>query len=188
MRRSRLWLWLTAGVAIAVLVASRSARAQNVVLDVLGKRLYLSLPGMDKLKRLEARGGVPDLVPYQDDAGWGTIGFGHKILPGESFDSIDEAQATAILAADIRAAEDAVNAGVSVPISQAQFDALVFFAFNVGAGAFTKSTLLRKLNAGDAAGAAAEFARWNKSGGVVSPILIARRDAEERLFSTGDYA
>src|SRR6266702_1055411 len=139
MRRSRLWLWLTAGVAIAVLVASRSARAQNVVLDVLGKRLYLSLPGMDKLKRVEARGGVPDLVHYQDDAGWGTIGFGHKILPGESFGSIDEGQATALLAADIRSAEDAVNAGVSVPISQAQFDALVFFALNVGSRAFAKS-------------------------------------------------
>jgi lysozyme len=180
---SRLW-WAAGVLALVALAFSRSARAQNVLLDVLGQRMYLSIPGMDVLKSHE--GYSP--VPYNDQAGFPTIGYGHKILEGESFDSIDDAQATALLAADIRTAEDAVNAEVRGAITQAQFDALVSFAYNVGAGAFRKSTLLRKLNAGDSEGAASEFARWNRAGGVIIAALSRRRDAEARLFSTGDYA
>lgn len=179
----RLW-WFVGAVAFAALAFARSARGQNILLDVMGQRMYLSIPGMDALKAHEGYSAAP----YQDAAGYWTIGYGHKILDGESFESVDETQATALLAADIRTAEDAVNVGVSGAISQAQFDALVSFAYNVGAGAFAKSTLLRKLNAGDAAGAAAEFARWNRAGGVVLAGLAKRRDAEARLFSTGDYA
>ncbi|MNC91260.1 Lysozyme RrrD [compost metagenome] len=56
------------------------------------------------------------------------------------------------------------------------------FAYNVGIGNLRSSTLLRKLNAGDAAGSALEFHRWNRSNGKVLPGLVRRRAAEALLF------
>jgi len=182
-------LWIAGALAVAALVASRSIKAQNVYLDLMGQRMNMSIPGMDALKNHE---GFSATV-YLDAAGLPTIGYGHKLKRGESFpDGVDEATAIGLLAGDIQEAEDAVNAGVSGAISQARFDALVSFAYNVGAGAFAGSTLLKKLNAGDLDGAAAEFARWNKihvAGELVANAgLSARRNAEARLFSTGEYA
>ncbi|MDU2883127.1 MAG: lysozyme, partial [Enterobacter sp.] len=60
--------------------------------------------------------------------------------------------------------------------------ALVDFAYNLGVKALEGSTLLKKLNAGDYAGAAAEFPKWNKAGGKVLPGLVKRREAERTLF------
>jgi len=68
--------------------------------------------------------------------------------------------------------------------TQHQFDAMVSFAYNVGLGNFGSSTLLRKHKAGDYAGAAAEFARWNKAAGKVLPGLVRRRAAEAALYSS----
>jgi lysozyme len=67
-------------------------------------------------------------------------------------------------------------------LSQSQFDALVAFSFNVGLGALQASTLRRLYNAGDIAGAAAEFLKWNKGGGKVLPGLTRRRQAEMELM------
>ncbi|MGH6981527.1 MAG: lysozyme [Stellaceae bacterium] len=127
---------------------------------------------------------------YRDAAGIETIGYGHRLTDGESFPGgIDEAAARRLLAADAARAEEAVRAHVAVALTQGQFDALVSFVFNIGAGAFAGSTLLRKLNDGDVAGAADEFLRWNKiaSGGalVAEPGLTARRAAERKLFLGG---
>lgn len=66
--------------------------------------------------------------------------------------------------------------------SQGQFDALVAFSFNCGLGALQASTLRRLYNAGDIAGAADEFSKWNKSGGRVLPGLTRRRLEEQALF------
>lgn len=68
------------------------------------------------------------------------------------------------------------------PTSQGEFDALVSFAYNLGVGNLGSSTLLRKHRAGDKAGAAAEFPRWNKAQGRVLPGLTKRRAAEARLY------
>jgi lysozyme len=73
---------------------------------------------------------------------------------------------------------------VKAPINQNQFDALVSFVYNVGAGNFAKSTLLKKLNKADYQGAGDEFLRWNRGGGKVLNGLIRRRDAERSLFLT----
>ena len=81
-----------------------------------------------------------------------------------------------------RTVEPAVAKAVAVPLTPGQFDALVLFAYNLGAGALRRSTLLQKLNAGDAAGAAAEFDRWVYSGKTRLNGLVARRAAERRLF------
>ncbi|HYD38796.1 MAG TPA: lysozyme [Allosphingosinicella sp.] len=82
---------------------------------------------------------------------------------------------------------DEFAAGVSkaigdAPTTQSQFDAMVSFAYNVGLGNLNSSTLLKKHKARDYAGAAAEFARWNKAAGKVLPGLTRRRGAEAALY------
>jgi lysozyme len=72
---------------------------------------------------------------------------------------------------------------VKVPTNQNEKDAIQGFVFNVGVGAFAGSTMLKLLNAGDKAGAAAEFPKWRLTGGVVSQGLINRRAREMALFS-----
>jgi lysozyme len=130
-------------------------------------------------------------VPYPDHRGY-SIGYGHLIKPGETYTTIDPAGAWSLLRADVGWAERAVSAAVSAPLTQTQFDALVSLAFNIGAGAFKQSTLVRLLNAGDYPGAADQFARWNKSAdgaGIlhVDPGLQTRRNTEAMLFSGGTY-
>lgn len=73
---------------------------------------------------------------------------------------------------------------VSVTLTKYQFDALVSFTFNAGGAALRTSTLLKKLNAGDYAGAASEFLRWVNGGGKKLPGLVRRREAEKALFET----
>ncbi|RPI74763.1 MAG: lysozyme, partial [Desulfobacteraceae bacterium] len=67
-------------------------------------------------------------------------------------------------------------------LSQNQFDSLVSLVYNIGAGAFERSTLLRLLNQGDYTGAANQFCLWNKAGGKILPGLIKRRCEETLLF------
>lgn len=73
---------------------------------------------------------------------------------------------------------------VTVPLTQHQFDALVSFSYNVGK--LAQSTLLKKLNAGEFAAAASEFAAWTKAGGHEQPGLVRRRAAERALFLKPD--
>ncbi len=102
-------------------------------------------------KLIEQREGV-ELTAYKDSAGVLTIGVGHtsavgapKVVAGMK---ITAAQASEILSRDLATFETAVSSAVKVQINQNEFDALVSFAFNVGAGAFKGSTLLKRLNSG----------------------------------------
>lgn len=117
-----------------------------------------------------------------------TIGYGStKTLTGKPWqlgDRISEAEAEALLIRDIEDFETAVNRLVTVPLTQAMFDSLVSFSFNVGASAFSGSTLLRKLNAGDYAGAAGQFERWKYNDGRVMPGLVRRRADESAMFAS----
>jgi lysozyme len=122
--------------------------------------------------------------PYQDLAGYWTIGYGHKIKPGESFVSITEDEARALLARDTADAQAAINSNVKQPLTQPQYDALTSLVFNIGGGAFSNSTLLQKLNAGDFAGAADQFTRWVYAGGQRVNGLYNRRVAESQLFAS----
>ena len=110
-----------------------------------------------------------------------TLGYGHTggVRRG---DVCDEAQADYWLRQDVQTAVDGVNRLVTVPVNQNQFDALVDFVYNVGVGNLERSTLLKKLNAGDYTGAADEFPRWNKAGGKEMAGLTRRREAEKALF------
>ncbi|HXG01499.1 MAG TPA: lysozyme [Bacteroidota bacterium] len=118
---------------------------------------------------------------YLCPAGVWTIGYGHTGGVKEG-DRITLQQAEELLKQDLERFEECIRRSVTVPLNQNQFDALVSFAFNVGCMALENSTLLRKLNAGDYAGAAQEFGKWVKSRGVILPGLIKRRDAERALF------
>ncbi len=92
--------------------------------------------------------------------------------------TITQEQASALLLQDVASAVAAVNRLVTVPLTQNQFDALVDFTFNSGQGNLASSTLLRELNAGNTAGAAAQFLVWVYAGGVKLPGLVKRRQAE----------
>lgn len=128
------------------------------------------------------------LMPYQDPAGIWTNGWGntHRVMPGVA---ITQEQADADLLANVADAVDCVNDCVTVPLTQDQFDALVDFSFNAGTGAFMNSTLLKKLNAGDYAGAEDGMAAWDKItvNGKLVPCrgLDNRRSAEQALFEKG---
>ena len=89
-----------------------------------------------------------------------------------------------ILCMDLAKYEAAVRSKVTVPLTDNQFGALVSFTFNVGPANFNKSTLLRKLNAGDYKGAAAELPKWRHAAGRVLNGLIRRRAAEQALFNS----
>ena len=125
------------------------------------------------------------LTAYQDCAGVLTIGYGHTGPDVVEGMTIDEAQAEALLRADVQVAVDCVNRAVTAAITQNQFDALVDFCFNVGCGSLLNSTLLRKVNAADFAGAAAQFALWVHAGGEVVAGLVRRREEEAEMFGQG---
>jgi lysozyme len=93
------------------------------------------------------------------------------------------AQADAALVRDLRRFEQAVHGAVKLPLTQGQFDAMVSLAFNIGADAFARSTLVKKFNAGDVEGAGRQFIVWNKVGGKTSEGLLMRRAAELWMFA-----
>lgn len=93
-----------------------------------------------------------------------------------------EEEAEAAFRRELAKFEDAVSRSVTIEINQNEADALISLAYNIGAGAFSKSNLLRRLNKGDRAGAAKAFHLWNKGGGRVLPGLVSRRAREAALF------
>jgi lysozyme len=121
------------------------------------------------------------LTAYQDVKGVWTIGYGHTLGVYEG-ETCTQDQALAWLAQDMGWACAVVKRLVQVPLLQGEFDALVDFVFNAGSGNFASSTMLKLLNAGDFGGAAAQFERWDQSGGQVVAGLLRRRQAEEKEF------
>lgn len=141
--------------------------------------MQLSSTGLELLKQSE---GFRSHI-YNDVNGFPTIGYGHRLRPAETFpNGISEAQASRMLAIDVREAEQGVAHLVKVPLTQGQFDALVDFCFNLGAGRLASSTLLNVLNSGRHADAAEQLLRWDIAGGVVNAGLKARREAEFALW------
>lgn len=115
---------------------------------------------------------------YKDTKGIWTIGVGHtgpEVVEGLV---ITKEKAHELFQKDVAWAEDAVNL-VKVPLTQNQFDALVSFVFNIGAGAWKRSTMLKMLNAGDYAGATKQFDRW-----VIPKEITSRRMSEKAQFQT----
>lgn len=127
--------------------------------------------------------------PYKDNAGYWTIGYGHKIVPEDPYypygaiKSIDARQAETQFESDVQnLAANYVRQYVSVPLTQAQFDALTSLVYNIGGGNFVTSTLLQKLQLQNYNGAAGQFGRWVYAGGKKDPVLIGRRNREMQVF------
>ena len=127
------------------------------------------------------------LQAYPDPATGGdpwTIGYGSTkhVHPGMVI-TLDEAKQR--LREDLEDAEKAITRLVMAPLDQSQFDALVSLVFNIGEGNFAKSTLLKKLNAHDYLGAAAQFSVWNRANHKPMLGLTRRRAAERDHFLRG---
>ena len=195
MNRRQKILLLLAGLSAAAYLLSRTEKGQAMTASIV-----------DKIANLIAGHEGDKLVVYQDTGGLWTVGKGHLILPTDTvirqgapqplypygpLDAnnrptgvmqITQAESDAFFERDTAAARNAVANKVSVPLSDNQRAALVSLVFNIGAGAFAGSTLLKLLNAGNYAGAADQFLVWKKVKGVDSPGLIARRASERNLF------
>jgi lysozyme len=139
--------------------------------------MNVSQRGIDLIKRFE---GVK-LKAYLCPANVLTIGYGHTGRDVTEGLIISEARAEELLRSDLMRFEDGVRRFAGL-CTQNRFDALVSFAFNLGIAAMAGSILVRRHKAGDFAGAANEFPRWNKAGGRVLPGLARRRAAERALY------
>jgi lysozyme len=126
------------------------------------------------------------LVPYDDQAGNPTIGWGHMILPGESFTKITEDEAHALLMSDTEHAANHVDRLVGPLLNDDQFSACVSLAFNIGTGGFSRSSVLRFIREEDFVRAGESFLLWNNItvDGVLVPSrgLTSRRARERAIF------
>lgn len=124
---------------------------------------------------------------YTDVAGKKTIGYGHLLKAQEQYIHISEVEAEELLKHDLLQAERAVERFISVILSQLQFDALVSFTFNLGAGALQRSSLRAKINRGEHGDVEEEWCKWVWAGGKRWPGLLKRRMAELNLFFSHAY-
>ncbi len=129
---------------------------------------------------------------YRDAVGVWTIGYGHTSLAGKpevtSSLKISRDEASEILRKDVEMFARGVDAEVKVQLSDAQFFALLSFAYNVGLGNFKSSSVLAAVNRRDFEMVPRRLALWNKAGGQVLPGLVKRRAAEATLFMAGSKA
>ncbi|MGL9721937.1 lysozyme [Symbiopectobacterium sp.] len=119
-------------------------------------------------------------TPYRDPGGVLTVCYGHtgNVISDKSY---TQKECDSLLDSDLKAAMVVVDANVTVPLTQSQKAALASFVYNVGSGAFARSTLLKKLNAGDKVGACDEMRRWVYVDGRIWKGLVSRRAVEREL-------
>jgi GH24 family phage-related lysozyme (muramidase) len=170
----------TAGAYYTKIVAALQGAAAG------GGRRTINAAGLSLIKNSEGYAqlvpGTTNVTTYLDAVGVPTIGYGHTGPDVTPNLVITQAQAQALLQSDLRGAENAVIAAVTVALNDDQFAALVSFVYNLGAGTLNTSTLLGLLNAGDYNGAAQQFTRFVYAGGEVLQGLVTRRNAERALF------
>lgn len=128
------------------------------------------------------------LTAYQDSVGVWTIGYGltsaADIISVVKGLTITQDQANQYLVEALGKYEAEVSKALTRTPWQSQFDAMVSLCYNIGPGAFAKSTVVKKFNSGDIPGAADAFLLWNKAGGKVVEGLKNRRADERKLFLT----
>ena len=125
------------------------------------------------------------LSAYLDEGGVPTIGYGHTGPEMHLGLVWTQAQADEQLAKDKARAQAVIDALVTDHLNADEDLAVRDLIFNIGPGNFAHSTLLRKLNAGDLNGAAAEFDKWDHVAGRVAAGLLRRRQAGTALFVQG---
>ncbi len=144
---------------------------------------HINQDTLDLVKRFEGL----RLTAYRCPAGVVTIGYGYTnragFGPGVKMGDVwSEAQADEMLDAGLSRCADQVLALLTRAPTDNQFGAMVSLAYNIGLGAFSKSTCLKRFNAGDIEGAAEALTWFNKAGGKVLRGLVRRREAEADLF------
>jgi lysozyme len=127
------------------------------------------------------------LKAYKDVVGVSTIGCGMTYYPGgkkvQMGDVISLTQCDSMFTVIVADFEKAVSNAIKVPLTQNQFNALVSLAYNIGAAGFSKSTLVKRINAGESPELiTAAFNMWNKAGGKVNNTLTNRREDEAKLY------
>ena len=152
----------------------------------MSKKMQLSSKGLNLIKQFEGF----RLKPYRCPGNVVTIGYGStKDIAGMPLrmdrPEISIEDATMLLQRDCDFFVKRVNKLTHVRLTQNMFDALVSFTYNLGCGAFQRSTLRMKLNRGDYESAANEFRKWNRAGGSRLRGLVRRRETERNLFLVG---
>ena len=145
--------------------------------------MKISNRGLELIKEFEGFSANAYLCPAKiPTIGYGNTFYsdGRKVKLGEQISKSDALELLEIVANKDFA--DKIFPSIIVPVTQNQFDAMVSLAYNIGVGNFLKSTLLKKVNAGDFIGASEEFLKWNKSGGKELLGLTRRRKREQDLF------
>ena len=189
----------TAAVATESLAVAETTGSARASLQPDRNKGDIMNASVNCLRLIEGSEGC-ELKAYPCPSGIPTIGYGHTASVRLGM-TCTPAQASAWLCEDVHYAENLVQEHVKVALTQDQFDALVSILFNVGPGAKGEkdgiivlangqiSTLLRKLNAGDYAGAAEEFPKWCHGAGGASLGGLATRRARERALFLGvqDY-
>ena len=145
--------------------------------------MKISSRGLELIKDFEGFSSTSYLCPAKiPTIGWGNTFYedGTKVKLGDQISKTDALKLLEVIAN--RDFADKIFPSIKVKVTQNQFDAMVSLAYNIGTGAFLKSTLLKKVNAGDFAGAGEEFLRWNKANGKEVLGLTRRREREKQLF------
>lgn len=196
-----------AATGLVIVVGGQYAACDSFVCDWLGSisGWFKTLFGKAQNSITSAAGGEPTALDvavnlitgfegfrshaYSDPVGILTIGYGHKIVPGDGFDAnsvISESDARALAYQDASGAQSCVESTCSgVALSAQQEGALISLCYNIGCGAFGSSTLAKMLNQGDYDRAANEFSRWVYAKGVQLPGLVSRREQEASVFVEG---
>lgn len=150
-----------------------------------GLNMNLSIALLGYLKGWEKYKPTPYYATeYERAMGKQTIGYGHVIKPGENLTYLTETEATGLLLQDVNDAVSAVNRYVKISLTQNQFDALVSFAFNCGAGALAK--VAKTVNAGG--NVPAHIMRYVYQGQTVLPGLVNRRTRDVAIWTNGEYS
>jgi lysozyme len=140
--------------------------------------MKISKEGLNLIKSFEGFSSKPYICP----GGYKTIGYGHMLKKGEKIESVSEEEALHLLEEGVKQAEISVLKLTKIPLKQNQFDALVSFVFNLGSGAYQRSTLRAKLNRGEHDAVPEELLRWVSSNGRVLIGLVKRRKAEVTVY------
>ena len=126
------------------------------------------------------------IIPYRDDVGFWTIGYGHLISRDRTISQPDmrwdEWLSVMELRKDLRRTERGVYRLINVQLTDGQFGALVSFAFNLGLGSLQVSTLRKRVNAEDHDDVPYQLSRWCMAGGRKLRGLVIRRKAEGELY------
>lgn len=139
--------------------------------------MNISPVGIALIKKFEGL----KLIAYKCSADRWTVGYGHTTGVTEG-KHITSSEAETLLAGDLEAVELAIHSLVKEELTQNEYDALCSFVFNLGAGAFAKSTLLKYIKVGNKISAGNEFLKWDKAAKKQLPGLTKRRNEERELF------